>query len=90
MSDVERRVRELEERVRVLEDLDDRVDGHDRELEAIRTELRGLKRELALVRSDLSRLADASTSQGLVLQKVHTLLEQLVRQLTPSVEVKGE
>lgn len=88
MSDVASRLQALEERVRVLEDLDDRVDSHDKELEAIRTELRGLKREVALVRSDISRLADASTSQGLVLQKVHSLLEQLVRQLTPSVEVK--
>lgn len=84
---VESRLKKLEERVQTLEDLDDRVDGHDRDLELIRADLRGLKRELGSVRYDLTRLLDSHSAQGLLLQKVHGLLEQLVRQQTPSVEV---
>lgn len=78
--ELERRLSEAESRLAVLEDLDDRVDGHDKDIEEIRVEVRGMRR-------DLSRVLDAQTSHGLVLEKIHASQEHLVRLLTPTVAV---
>lgn len=64
---------------------------------------RRLERKVDQLTTDVGRIADASTTtsltverlereaqrQGDVLSRVHSLLEQLVRQRTPSVEVSG-
>ena len=87
----------LEKRLTTLEDEhDDRLDEHDREIRALkklvsdlRSDMSAVKTDVAGVRVNSERLANAMTSQGLLLEKVHSLLEQFVRQQTPAVEVSG-
>lgn len=85
---LERRLSKAELRLTSLEDLDDRVDGHDKDIEAIRSEMRGMRRDLTQALSDLSRVVDATTANSLVLEKVYSGQEHMIRLLTASVNVK--
>lgn len=96
LDELQRELAKVKGRLHTLEAIDDRVDDHDKKFDQLESEMREVKREIGFVkkdvagvRSDLSRVANALTGQGLLLEKVHGLLEQLVRQQTPSVEVSG-
>lgn len=85
---LERLIDDTRARLSALEDLDDRVDGHDADIAAIRAEMRALRRDLHAMRGDLSRVIDSQSTHTLTLDKVHGLLEHLVRVMTPTVQVK--
>jgi len=91
IDDLRRRVEVLEAHARearpTLDDHQGRLDTHERQLTTLIEDLREARREMGALRGDVLRMASALTSQGLVLEKVHSLLEMLVRHHTPSVVV---
>jgi predicted RNase H-like nuclease (RuvC/YqgF family) len=86
LSSAERDLEAIKERVNALEGLEDRVEALANHLDRLETELRefitrahgdavATKTEVAAARSDISRVANALTTQGLMLERCLKLLE---------------
>ncbi len=72
-----------------IADLRARVERLEQGHQEHAADLDDVRARLGALQSGVDRLYTASTRQGLTLERVHTLLEQLVRQQTPTVVVAG-
>ncbi len=75
LTAVEKTVRQ--EHQPTIEEHEDRLDNAERDLSLLRETQAMQARELAIIRSDVSRLANAATSQGLLLEKTFAVLTEV-------------
>lgn len=91
---LEERVRLLEERMEThaptLEEHGERLSDHDRQLADIREVQRETSRMLSALATQVSRLSDIATEQGLVLTRIDRHTKRAVEILEPRKVIVGE
>lgn len=90
VSRVDALERQLAQAKPAIDEHEDRLDDHERQLTAILEDVREVKRTTATLAHDVNRLANASTAQGLVLEKVLQNTRRIIEAIYPSVAVEGE
>ena len=81
--------RQLAQATPTIDEHEDRLDDHERQLTAILDDVREVKRNVATLAHDVNRLANASTTQGLTLEKVLANTRRLLEVFESTVVVDG-